>query len=447
MAALSHWKLRIDKHLRALMGLSQVAQDEQSHDDDIIEKALVILWDAANQASTTLKREFSAVAGRYDPTRSEIEEIMDDEFLTLDDRKLSALRRKSDARLFEMFCGAIGRFEGAYLRRHDGIRKETKVPIVTVKLGGAEHDFHVFRSRRRGSWKPSAGSKPTFEKGVLTGLRIVPAVIDDLTVSVECIRPSDLREFDIENPIRFAGCTFDNFTLGTKKTQTGFCVVTADAKDKNQQIEDAIRSAVAQECHLLVFPELTIDPDSITLIRTMLAKLPLEQQAPVVVAGSWHHPENGSFINKSVVLDGESIAPITYNKRLPFRYVSDDEDIIKGQSLLLLECPFGILTVAICLDFCDKTQIGNFVALDPDFAIVPSFGNAQTLQGHHDTAKSLYQQRSCRTFVVQQLDPTQIGQGGLTAHGGYVHQSSSEPSIHQSSAPVCVWSSTTNSIT
>ncbi len=82
-----------------------------------------------------------------------------------------------------------------------------------------------------------------------------------------------------------------------------------------------------------------------------------------MLAGSFHEPAAGGAAgqgrgrNVARLLDGYGDEVLQQQKLRPMRSTAGgaavDEDVEAGRSVRLLDAPFGLLGVAICLDFCE----------------------------------------------------------------------------------------------
>jgi predicted amidohydrolase len=173
---------------------------------------------------------------------------------------------------------------------------------------------------------------------------------------------------------------------------------------------------------VIVLPELTVD----AMVRQELGRWLRESHHPfaLVVAGSFHEqgvgPTEAAAPRHNVchVLDrwgGELLAHV---KLRPMRAGSDarplDEDLTGGNKIELLLAPFGLIGVAICLDFC---EIGDTPVTDlwrtagPALMLVPSMGRESTNSAHRSKAHELALQHGTATLVASQHDTNPEGRG------------------------------------
>lgn len=107
------------------------------------------------------------------------------------------------------------------------------------------------------------------------------------------------------------------------------------------------------------------------------------------------------------------------------------EEIEGGVSVRLIHAWFGLLAVAICLDFCES---GNAPVTDlwrevgPAVVLVPSMGASSTNHAHQEKARLLARQHGTAVLVASQ-HPKQSQALGLAWDGGKV-PSRDRPVLH-----------------
>jgi predicted amidohydrolase len=82
-----------------------------------------------------------------------------------------------------------------------------------------------------------------------------------------------------------------------------------------------------------------------------------------------------------------------------------DEDLEGGRTVRLLHAPFGLVGIAICLDFCeigDTPVTDLWRAVGPALVLVPSMGEDSTHHAHRSKARPLALQHETVTVVASQ---------------------------------------------
>lgn len=258
-----------------------------------------------------------------------------------------------------------------------------------------------------------AHQRQGFERRGLLYHRIVPPHFSDIEMCVH-IHP-DVR-LDPENgqPFRKVGASFfpkcgvEVETLDEKS----FVVKALDGPD---DVETTILSQCEQAsidgCDTLVWPELTISPDFLAVIRNCLAAKQLKGEYPsVVVAGSWHVSEGDGYVNRSTVLNGRGETLFSFDKCLPYDYEVDvggraivrKESIQPGKAVHFLVTEDELIAFFICKDFCHNDRRALLRDCDASYALVPSMGEQSTIDSHLRSAVDLHIQVGTLSVVVQQ---------------------------------------------
>lgn len=199
------------------------------------------------------------------------------------------------------------------------------------------------------------------------------------------------------------------------------CRCLADAEKRRQPVEALLDEAARRGAVIVVLPELTVDPDVRQCVRAWLRGR--EHGIALVAAGSFHEPrsvqDDGPGQGLAYLLDAWGERAMTHTKLRPMRAMPKgeraEEDLEGGRAVELLLVPFGLLGLAICLDFCDSgdapvadlwTQIG------PALMLVPSMGDGSTNSAHRRRALDLARQHATVTVVASQ-HPTEVLALGL----------------------------------
>lgn len=198
------------------------------------------------------------------------------------------------------------------------------------------------------------------------------------------------------------------------------CARLGDPDRRWASVEAALEAARDAEARLVVFPELTIDPD----VRGRVADWLHAARHPfaLVAAGSFHEDRR----NLGHLLGADGRALIVHQKLRPMRTMSGgqdvDEDVEIGTELELLYGPQGLVGLAICLDFCEGGEAPVrelWRAVGPGIVLVPSMGAGSTTRAHERRATELATHHGTTSIVASQhprdADATGVAWPGDTA--------------------------------
>ncbi|HEV2553637.1 MAG TPA: hypothetical protein VGV17_07765 [Bosea sp. (in: a-proteobacteria)] len=188
-----------------------------------------------------------------------------------------------------------------------------------------------------------------------------------------------------------------------------FSITDITAPAALQSMEAQVDLAAKANCWVLAWPELSVSAE----VRRELAKSLLERSIDkpmppaVIVAGSSHEVCEKGRVNRAHILtkSGDKIAH--HEKAVPYFEASEwgIEDIDSGNEIAVLVSRGPSFAVAICKDFCDRSQANPYVELDVDLIVVPSMGRETTAASHVHAAQDLKTKAGATVFVVQQSDP------------------------------------------
>lgn len=285
-----------------------------------------------------------------------------------------------------------------HLLNHRGNRPPASPKIEWLSASGTAYVIPGTRPRDMGS---ADGNKlPYGRRGTLFH-RVIPVQAGGIPVTVVPLqnlsRPSSALEMKIGAAI------FDSLTVTAKDSGTGFLVDKVEHADLPATIK--AQAAELFEADILVWPELTINDDSLEALSGHLAELVLEREIgpSIVVAGTWHRKFGTNYRNCAPILHGGGGRCTDYSKFIPFANEEGKfEDIETGEELLVLVSDRFLATVAICKDYCDLGEHAPWPELDVDFVLVPSMGHDTTMDGHLTRAKDDSTKHGLRAFVVQQ---------------------------------------------
>lgn len=242
--------------------------------------------------------------------------------------------------------------------------------------------------------------------------RIAPLVYDGVRLALHVHPDVGLRPDYLPPRRRVGAGVFQGLRLETQLSEInglGNFVVTGLKCEPSQElaVADQCRSAVADQCDTLVWPELTMPPERVEQVRDHLREKPLNgDRPPVVVAGSWHVKCGERIRNRSEVLDGRGERLFWFDKCLAYlergTLSGAAEDIEYGETVQLLLAEDELIVFQICLDFCHVDREALLKACDASLVIVPSMGAGSTIRDHIARAAVLQTANNTRTVVVQQ---------------------------------------------
>lgn len=306
---------------------------------------------------------------------------------------------------------------GAQIRAVDWtlLRETSQFPGGVSGYLSPEKDFYVLP--RRGVSKDRAPmTRQPYDKRGLLEHRIIPTFIDKYPV--ELIESRTLRLTE-SSSWTMGACVFKDLKPVPDFTGTGdgrrFVIKDVVCATADATIDEQMRSALDEECMVVMWPELTVPPLLRRRIETQLKSLDMldrRSRPALVVAGTWHEPQSEGHVNRAYVYDGYGVQLTIYDKIDP--YIDSDwgiEKIQLGQKLCVLVTEEALIGFAICLDFCAAKN--PFTKLDVDLMLVPSLGNDTTMDSHQDTAKDMAAQFGSRSFVVQQITNTNFLDGRI----------------------------------
>jgi predicted amidohydrolase len=388
----------------------KLAQINRSGADEGLRESIFLAWRAIATAPSDIKQLYAQVL------EAEILRAAASLNLRARDCGLAFVGKESDQEIVRRLGGCLRALEQEFSARDLGGRPADPNDDWLVRYA---EDSAFLVPMGRLAWReakdPTKDSRPFDQRGVLR-LRLIPTVIDGATVKL--VRPDHLSKRDTA---RFGAVLFPNAEFKCTETATNFIIDAVNIPGGAAIITSACEAAHSSGCLTAVFPELTIDPQSRNLIQDLLLQKPWLHGSTVpvapsfVVAGSWHEPIDKGLVNVATVFDGHGEELLRHRKR--FAYKDPDgrfEQIQTGDEFAILVLEDGLFAFGICLDFCNRCFDTVYGRLDVDFVIVPSCGDAKTMDSHIRTARDLHDSRKTRSFVVQQAYPA------VAAGAGYV---------------------------
>jgi hypothetical protein len=238
---------------------------------------------------------------------------------------------------------------------------------------------------------------------------IVPAMLGELEVHL-ALHP-DVNPKGSARAWTYGAAVFDGLTIDVDRIgDDAFRVADAPLHDESGVLAEHLEQALSAECDVLAWPELTVPPERLQSIRAALKRDPLadRRRIPLSVAGSWHVEIDGRRVNRTEILQGRGRPLASYDKRREFTFERRHEEILAGERLLVIVTEERLISVAICLDFCDDCADDVYDWLNVDLVLVPSMGDVKTLEAQHRSAKGMQSRQGAVTFLVQQV-PVETG--------------------------------------
>lgn len=169
------------------------------------------------------------------------------------------------------------------------------------------------------------------------------------------------------------------------------CRCLRDPETRWRSVRRLLVRAERRGVRIVVLPELTIDAEVRRRIEKYLAEPRSGPRFVLVVAGSFHEEGTGpdrvppGRRNVAHVFDGFGEEILCHVKLRPMRAtpggIAVIEEVEGGQHVDLLNAPFGLVGLAVCLDYC---EIGYAPVADlwrelgPALMLVPSMGQKST---------------------------------------------------------------------
>lgn len=261
---------------------------------------------------------------------------------------------------------------------------------------------------------PRPSSKPVGQpRGPGAGLgrrasphhRILPTKVGKLPVEL-VVDTRLLPGLRAESTLACGAALFPEFEVKADPDQPLWIAGKTTLPDEDEVLREQVTGAFQQPLVAAAWPELTMPGER----RRLLSNLLREQAASsavldgpaIVLAGSWHEPNDGGWKNVARVLDRHGSERMTFEKLRAYVREEAEEGIVSGASIKVLAGPDMLVSFAICLDFCDVDVDIPALALDVDLVLVTSLGNMQTMNGHEQNALKMRTRYGASAFVVQQ---------------------------------------------
>jgi hypothetical protein len=262
--------------------------------------------------------------------------------------------------------------------------------------------------RRSGWTSPLSAKQAGHLEYWLRCHHVVPAKHSGIDVRVVAV-PKYFRRARAK-PMTFLAGGFLDKVLPKWSHESPFrCEVLTDPDSRWLSVRAMLETAAAEGVAVVVMPELTVDASVRLQIRNWLKSQARGSSIALVVAGSFHETVSGRKRNVAYVFDGDGEEVLQHVKLRPMRAIPEeetmDEGIEGGSEVQLMHTWFGLMGVAICLDFCETG--GAPVAtlwstVGPALMLVPSMGKDNTNRAHKNRALDLARQHGTATIVASQ---------------------------------------------
>ncbi len=187
------------------------------------------------------------------------------------------------------------------------------------------------------------------------------------------------------------------------------CLVLTNPNERWQSVESLLTTAAERGASIVVLPELTVDAEVRERLCAWLRQKRQRSPFDLVVAGSFHEESDDSRRNVAYIFDDFGNEFFRHVKLRPMRAMPGghtvDEKINGSAEVSLIQAWFGLIGVAICLDFCESgdTPVTDlWRAAGPALMLVPSMGADATNHAHDEKARALALQHGTATVVASQ---------------------------------------------
>lgn len=156
----------------------------------------------------------------------------------------------------------------------------------------------------------------------------------------------------------------------------------------------ALRAAAGADVDVFVAPELTLPPRERDHLLAELRRGLGAPQVAMAVLGSFHESRRDlegveRTFNVALLVDGTGNRIHEHRKLVAYGEHGPDEPretIGVGNTITLVQTPLGLVAVAICKDFCDVHVERIWCELQPEWILVPAYGDGES--AHHRAARS-----------------------------------------------------------
>jgi hypothetical protein len=282
-----------------------------------------------------------------------------------------------------------------------------------------------------------SGTQPGHREFWMRRHQVLPVEHRGISLTVQSADPR-LASALAHSPLPFMAAGFDDGVRPAWNAGSPYrCRELVDPPIRWSAVEALLAGAVESQAGVVVLPELTVDSEVRGRLRDWLRENQARHRIALLVAGSFHEdgPAESRGWNRSHVYDGYGDELLCHVKLRPMRAMpggtTADEDIDSGTEARLLRAPFGLVGVAICLDFCEEgdTPVTDlWRAAGPALMLVPSMAADSTNRAHGREADRLGRQHGTAVLVASQ-HPEEPGGCGLFWTAAADQVDSGQPSV------------------
>jgi len=186
-----------------------------------------------------------------------------------------------------------------------------------------------------------------------------------------------------------------------------------------------LEEALAARAAIVVLPELTICPGLRRKVRDWLDDRP-DHSFVLILPGSFHEEIDGKVFNIAELFNRFGNPVLHHRKLTRFGTRAKQEGITTGSRIELLDTPVGLISIPICLDFCEEGEPFSFFwgRIGAEWLLVPAFGVASSIAAHLRRANELFRKHGTVSVIANQHL-----RGSDEDHGFVRHTAAKEPSF------------------
>lgn len=166
----------------------------------------------------------------------------------------------------------------------------------------------------------------------------------------------------------------------------GESLVRADAQLDPVELDIRLKRLLDEiaDAQILVLPEMEVSAPILAALRARLrTRLRQSQPSPaLIVAGTAHiTDDNGDPRNRCTLLDASGEIVGSQDKIVPYGDPDKrvEEDIMRGDTLVIYDGPAGRLATPICLDFCGDHLVETLAVVGVNLLLVPAWTGSLSL--------------------------------------------------------------------
>lgn len=170
-----------------------------------------------------------------------------------------------------------------------------------------------------------------------------------------------------------------------------------------ESVLESLEEARGEAAEIVIFPELTLCPGLRIKVVDWLDDNP-DHPFLLILPGTFHQEKEGASFNIAELFDRFGKPLLSHRKLIPFGTHEKPEGIRTGNRIEMLDTPIGLISIPICLDFCEEGMPFNYLweEIGAEWLLVPAFGNASSISAHLRRAKELYRKHGTISAVANQ---------------------------------------------